>query len=90
MQKPIARSGSAWWPGGRVSAIAARSPPGEEPTARAASMAQAAPQLAASQVPDVMGVPLNTVKSHIRRGKERLALELRPALHHEPVAGVGQ
>jgi RNA polymerase sigma-70 factor (ECF subfamily) len=29
------------------------------------------------EIAEIMGVPLNTVKSHIRRGKERLALELR-------------
>ncbi|MGE3913207.1 MAG: sigma-70 family RNA polymerase sigma factor [Chloroflexota bacterium] len=38
-------------------------------------------------IADVMGVPINTVKSHIRRGKERLAAQLRPALQHEPATG---
>jgi RNA polymerase sigma-70 factor (ECF subfamily) len=31
-------------------------------------------------IADVMGVPINTVKSHIRRGKEKLAVLLRPSL----------
>ncbi len=31
-------------------------------------------------IADVMGVPLNTVKSHIRRGKARLAELLAPLL----------
>jgi RNA polymerase sigma-70 factor (ECF subfamily) len=38
-------------------------------------------------ISDVMGVPVNTVKSHIRRGKERLALSLRPVLTNEPNLG---
>ncbi len=36
----------------------------------------------------VMGVPLNTVKSHIRRGKERLAAALGPSLA-ETASGTG-
>jgi hypothetical protein len=41
MQKPIARSGSAWWPGGRTSA---------NPPRRAASIAVPAARDAASNV----------------------------------------
>ena len=38
-------------------------------------------------IADVMGVPINTVKSHIRRGKERLAVLLRPQLDGQLAAG---
>src|SRR5919206_4812917 len=35
-------------------------------------------------IAEVMGVPLNTVKSHIRRGKERLALTLSNPAEEQP------
>lgn len=42
-------------------------------------------ELRYEEIADVMGLPLNTVKSHIRRGKERLAALLLP-VHEGRVA----
>jgi hypothetical protein len=49
--------------------MAARSAPAEDATARAASTAHAAPQLAASHVPDVRGVPLSNENKPTRAAK---------------------
>ena len=38
-------------------------------------------------IADVMGIPINTVKSHIRRGKEKLAVVLGPALDRQSAGG---
>jgi RNA polymerase sigma-70 factor (ECF subfamily) len=35
-------------------------------------------------IAETMGLPLNTVKSHIRRGKERMALLLQATPPEEP------
>jgi hypothetical protein len=60
MQKPIARSGSAWWPGGRTSAKAPR---------RAASIAVPAASEAASNVVSEATV---LSSSHCGRSIERI------------------
>src|SRR3954470_847489 len=38
-------------------------------------------------IAEIMGIPLNTVKSHIRRGKDRLAVLLEPTLDRGSLAG---
>jgi RNA polymerase sigma-70 factor (ECF subfamily) len=44
-------------------------------------------ELRYEDVAEVMGIPLNTVKSHIRRGKDRLAAVLGPALAGSSAGG---
>jgi RNA polymerase sigma-70 factor, ECF subfamily len=44
-------------------------------------------ELRYEDIAEVLGVPPNTVKSHIRRGKERLAARLGPALASAPATG---
>lgn len=56
----------------RVRAALATLPPGQ----RLALTLQYFEDVRYEEIAEIMGLPLNTVKSHIRRGKERLAREL--------------
>lgn len=66
----------------RVRAALAKLPPGQ----RLALTLQYFEDVRYEDIATIMGLPLNTVKSHIRRGKERLARELGD-LAPSPVEG---
>jgi RNA polymerase sigma-70 factor (ECF subfamily) len=54
------------------------------PTQRVALTLHYFEDLRYEDIADVMGLPLNTVKSHIRRGKERLAQALTNPVEEQP------